>query len=248
MPPGSTGGWVRCGTPSIAVRHPHAVPVDRRGLGQAIREPHAQGVAEANPNRRPRHLAVVGPDPQLAAAVEQRQLGRRGHDVELVDGAVGARGRRVGAGELAQEALLGRAAAGARPQGDGDHGEDGEGKRNGAFHRGDYAMAPRRLPSITIAGMATSSLKHNLYFDGQVQSVGFERHGRRATVGVIAPGEYHFGTDAPERMTVVSGELAVRTRRRHLAPYPAGTSFEVRASSGFDVRAANPAAYLCEFL
>src|SRR5207248_11638632 len=51
------------------------------------------------------------------------------------------------------------------------------------------------------AAMATPALKHNTYFDGNVQSIGFERHGRRATAGVIAPGEYHFGTEAPERMT-----------------------------------------------
>jgi len=31
-------------------------------------------------------------------------------------------------------------------------------------------------------------LKHNTYFDGKVQSIGFERLGRKATVGVIAPG------------------------------------------------------------
>ena len=30
--------------------------------------------------------------------------------------------------------------------------------------------------------------------------------------------------------------------------YPAGTSFEVPAKTGFDVRADAPAAYLCEFL
>src|SRR5439155_9444589 len=53
-------------------------------------------------------------------------------------------------------------------------------------------------------------LKHNSYFEGQVQSIGFERLGRRMTAGVIAPGEYHFGTEAPERMTVVSGELFAR--------------------------------------
>jgi uncharacterized protein YaiE (UPF0345 family) len=90
-------------------------------------------------------------------------------------------------------------------------------------------------------------LTHNTYFDGQVQSVGYERHGRRMTVGVIAPGEYHFGTDAPERMTVVSGELEVKDGTAWRA-YPAGTSFEVAAKSGFDVRAGQPAAYLCEFL
>jgi uncharacterized protein YaiE (UPF0345 family) len=96
--------------------------------------------------------------------------------------------------------------------------------------------------------MPTSSLKHNLYFDGQVQSIGYERNGRRATVGVIAPGEYHFGTDAPERMTVVSGELAVKPDGGAWCTYPAGTAFEIAGKSGFDVRAANPAAYLCEFL
>ncbi len=91
-------------------------------------------------------------------------------------------------------------------------------------------------------------LKHSIYFDGQVQSVGFERLGRRMTVGVIAPGEFHFGTDAPERMTVVSGELTIRTGEGEWRSYPAGTQFEVAGKSGFDVRAAEPTAYLCEFL
>ena len=92
-------------------------------------------------------------------------------------------------------------------------------------------------------------LKHNSYFEGKVQSVGFERNGRRATVGVIAPGSYHFGTDAPERMTVVSGELQARPDgATDFARYPAGTAFEIAGKSGFDVRANEPTAYLCEFL
>jgi uncharacterized protein YaiE (UPF0345 family) len=92
-------------------------------------------------------------------------------------------------------------------------------------------------------------LKHNTYFEGQVQSIGFERLGRRITAGVIAPGEYHFGTDAPERMTVTSGELFARLPgTSDWRPYPAGTVFEIPGKSGFDVRATEPAAYLCEFL
>jgi hypothetical protein len=90
-------------------------------------------------------------------------------------------------------------------------------------------------------------LKHNTYFDGKVQSIGFERLGRRMTAGVIAPGEYHFGTDAPERMTVTSGELEAKVDGAWHT-YPAGTIFEVPGKSGFDVRAKAPAAYLCEFL
>lgn len=94
-----------------------------------------------------------------------------------------------------------------------------------------------------------SALKHNSYFDGGVQSVGFERLGRRMTVGVIAPGSYHFGTEAPERMTVVSGELHVKLDgASDVLVYPAGTAFEIPGKSGFDVKATDPAAYLCEFL
>jgi purine/pyrimidine-nucleoside phosphorylase len=90
-------------------------------------------------------------------------------------------------------------------------------------------------------------LKFNTYFDGNVQSIGFERLGRRMTAGVIAPGQYHFGTDAPERMTVVSGELEAKIGDEWRL-YPAGTSFEVQGKSAFDVRAKQPAAYLCEYL
>ena len=92
-------------------------------------------------------------------------------------------------------------------------------------------------------------LKHNTYFDDRVQSVGFERNGLKATVGVIAPGEYHFGTGAAERMSVISGELQAKLAGGEWRNYPAGTAFEVPANSGFDVKAANgAAAYLCEFL
>ncbi len=90
---------------------------------------------------------------------------------------------------------------------------------------------------------------HNTYFGGKVQSLGFERNGRKATVGVVDAGEFHFDTGAPERMTVVSGELWARLPGDAAwRPFPAGTSFEVPAKSGFDVKAAAPSAYLCEFL
>lgn len=92
-------------------------------------------------------------------------------------------------------------------------------------------------------------LKHNSYFEGKVQSVGFQRNGRRATVGVVSPGEFHFGTDAPERMTVLSGELWARLPGEEaFRAFPAGCAFEVPEKSGFDVKAISPAAYLCEFL
>ena len=92
-------------------------------------------------------------------------------------------------------------------------------------------------------------LKHSSYFEGKVQSGGFERNGRRQTAGAIDVGEFHFDTVAPERMTVVSGELwAKLPGEGAFRAFPAGGAFEVPANSGFEVRAVAPAAYLCEYL
>jgi hypothetical protein len=57
-------------------------------------------------------------------------------------------------------------------------------------------------------------------------------------------------------MTVVSGLLLARPDASpagegdgdRWSAYPAGTSFEIAGHSGFDVRATEPVAYLCEFL
>lgn len=91
-------------------------------------------------------------------------------------------------------------------------------------------------------------LEHNIYFEGALQSIAFKRHGRRQTVGVFDVGAYHVNTDSAERMTVLSGELRIRLPGEVSRVYPAGTSFEVPARSGFDVEVAAAAAYLCEFL
>lgn len=94
-----------------------------------------------------------------------------------------------------------------------------------------------------------SETSHNIYFDGNVQSLGFENVTGRATVGVIAPGTYDFNTDAPERMTVIAGALeAIVDGESDWEIYPKGSGFEVPGSSHFQVRAETPSAYLCEFL
>ena len=116
---------------------------------------------------------------------------------------------------------------------------------------GFHSRYGERVPGILvfIAHTGNPMLKHNSYFNGSVQSIGFERHGLRATVGVIASGEqHHFNTAAAERMTVVSGLLRANLGGAW-SSFPAGTYFEVVANSGFDVQAVGgPAAYLCEFL
>ena len=52
--------------------------------------------------------------------------------------------------------------------------------------------------------------KVNQYFEGAVMSLAFETAEGRATIGVMKKGEYEFGTNCVEHMTVTSGEMAVQ--------------------------------------
>ncbi len=93
------------------------------------------------------------------------------------------------------------------------------------------------------------SLNYNIYFDGGVQSVGYERDGMASSVGVMAAGEYHFGTATAERMTIVQGELTVQLPGAGgWQTFGPGGVFDVPGDSGFDVRVVAPTSYLCEYL
>lgn len=90
-------------------------------------------------------------------------------------------------------------------------------------------------------------MKHNVYFDGGVQSLGFDEADGKASVGVIDPGGYSFGTSTRETMSVIAGSLDFRLPGADWATAGAGESFEVPAGVTFEVRAAAPAAYLCRY-
>ena len=49
----------------------------------------------------------------------------------------------------------------------------------------------------------------NQYFDGKVASIAFQTATLPASVGVMAIGEFEFGTTQKETMTVISGALSV---------------------------------------
>ena len=50
-------------------------------------------------------------------------------------------------------------------------------------------------------------LKVNEYFDGKVMSIALQTETLPATVGVMEPGDYEFGTSQKEVMTIVSGKM-----------------------------------------
>jgi len=86
----------------------------------------------------------------------------------------------------------------------------------------------------------------NEYFDGRVKSIAFTAEGFPATIGVMARGEYEFGTTQIEHMKLVSGKMAVRlpgeTEYRDI---PVNGTFIVPADAKFGVRIDEDASYLC---
>lgn len=86
----------------------------------------------------------------------------------------------------------------------------------------------------------------NEYFDGRVKSIAFAGDDRPATVGVMAAGEYTFGTSQREEMRVISGALTVRLPgAEDWQTFTAGMSFELAANVSFDVKVERESAYLC---
>lgn len=88
----------------------------------------------------------------------------------------------------------------------------------------------------------------NAYFDGQVQSIGFQGEQLPATVGVMAPGEYEFGTSQKETMTVVSGALTVMLPdATDWQTFKSGETFIVAADTKFQLKVEHDTAYLCTY-
>ncbi len=96
----------------------------------------------------------------------------------------------------------------------------------------------------------TAVAKANVYFDGKVVSHTIRLgDGAKKTLGLIYPGEFHFGTDAAERMDIVAGHCRVRLDGTSVwHEYGPGTTFHVPARSGFDIAVASGITeYVCSF-
>jgi len=93
-------------------------------------------------------------------------------------------------------------------------------------------------------------LQSNEYFSGKVKSIGFTSSSTgRASVGVMEPGEYTFGTAQSEEMTVISGALHVLLPgETEWKTYEAGQLFNVPGHSEFHLQVADTTTYLCRYL
>jgi len=101
------------------------------------------------------------------------------------------------------------------------------------------------FPNVTAVARA------NVYFEGRVIShTIIAADGSRKTLGLIYLGEYHFGTDAAERMDITDGACDVLLDgTSETKTYASGSFFEVPAKSGFTISVKDGICqYVCSFL
>ena len=88
--------------------------------------------------------------------------------------------------------------------------------------------------------------KTNEYFDGNVKSIAFETPEGPATIGVMAKGEYEFGTSQKEFMTVTSGKMTVKLPDADdWKVFNENETFIVEANKKFQLKIDGDTAYRC---
>jgi len=88
--------------------------------------------------------------------------------------------------------------------------------------------------------------KTNEYFDGKVKSIAFETAEGNATIGVMAAGEYEFGTSTIEFMTVTSGIMTVQQPgETEWKDYKEFETFRVEKDVKFKVKLKGDTSYRC---
>jgi uncharacterized protein YaiE (UPF0345 family) len=112
-----------------------------------------------------------------------------------------------------------------------------------------FKRSENHLPCFFMQTVMRNSMFHiNQYFDGKVASIAFQTATLPASVGVMAIGEFEFGTTQKETMTVISGALSVMLPGAgDWTTYTAGDHFIVGANETFGVKVATETAYLCTY-
>jgi uncharacterized protein YaiE (UPF0345 family) len=103
---------------------------------------------------------------------------------------------------------------------------------------------PTEFANVTVTSKA------NVYFEGKVVSHSLRfGDGSKKTIGLVYPGEYHFSTQAAERMEIIAGSCRVRLAgQASSVELSAGSSFDVPANSGFDIQVVSGITeYICSF-
>jgi len=92
--------------------------------------------------------------------------------------------------------------------------------------------------------------KANVYFDGNVTSrVVTFADGSVKTLGIMLPGDYEFGTDKPEVMEIMAGEMTVQLPESdEWVAVKGGESFDVPGSAKFKLKVTAVVDYCCSYV
>jgi glycerol-3-phosphate acyltransferase PlsY len=118
------------------------------------------------------------------------------------------------------------------------------------LHPSGGSLARMASTIATAFENVTADTKANIYFGGKVVSHTLRlAGGAKKTLGLIYPGEYHFGTDAPEKMEIVAGACNIKLDGSETwQAYVGGTFFRVPGKSGFTISVAGEITeYICSF-
>ncbi|KAA9004940.1 pyrimidine/purine nucleoside phosphorylase [Paenibacillus spiritus] len=96
---------------------------------------------------------------------------------------------------------------------------------------------------------ATVQKKANIYYDGKVTSRTVTlQDGLKVTLGIMLPGVYEFGTEGPETMEILSGELKVRLPGAEVWQEIKGPeTFHVPGNSKFALEVFTVTDYCCSY-
>jgi len=91
--------------------------------------------------------------------------------------------------------------------------------------------------------------KANIYDGGKVTSRSITTaEGETKTLGIMQPGVYHFGTEAPERMELLGGVCRVLLEgASQWQSFKTGENFHVAGNSSFDIEVTELLDYICHF-
>lgn len=89
----------------------------------------------------------------------------------------------------------------------------------------------------------------NEYFEGKVKSIAYNNAEGHQTIGIMATGEYEFGTATKEIMTVISGSLSILQPGEDIwKTYKPYESFEVAKDVKFLVKVFEDSTYKCLYI
>ena len=91
------------------------------------------------------------------------------------------------------------------------------------------------------------TIKHSVYFDGKVQSLGLITDEGEATIGVMTLGSYSFSTSTKERMVITSGVLNVKLPGEEWRNVKANEEFMIKENVTFEVEVTKDVSYICYY-